>query len=446
MLFHIGTEPCPGLCYTQPVSSPGNKLKMAEGGYSEGILDFELDITNFVMGGQQEINQDNEVKVNSGKTDDNSSGSERKKDEKDSLLDHLTNQLEAFSVPKQHIEKQIIPPFDLERANRDLDAVKKEHMKLVDEKNALIQALKAGTDKVEVVIADTLELERSRDVLQGQVEATYAQVQVESAAIAELKEAGKKDLAESECLKEQSRLLNIELERNVMLEMKKESMIKILYSEVATKKVIVSNLLREKELNDEEAKMDEVMEEAEQFHEFQKEVTDEELALQRKIEEDLRVTKVQVIAMEQRNSDLNDTVLTKEKEIQSMTSRLKDVRALKEKQTKQLEELQSHFDKLGEQTALERNRKHRDLHTPEIEQMVNESREANTAKVNAITDISQLKDAMKDSNASHEGTLSLIRQHHSEILSDFDKQMQAVKRTKPKQAKKANAKKNNPKK
>ena len=278
------------------------------------------------------------------------------------------------------------------------------------------------------------------------MEATYAQVQVESAAIDELKEAAKKDLAESECLKEQSRLLNIELERNVMLEMKKESMIKILYSEVATKKVIVSNLLREKELNDEEAKMDEVMEEAEQVHEFQKEVTDEELALQRKIEEDLRVTKVQVIAMEQRNSDLNDTVLTKEREIQSMTSRLKDVRALKEKQTKQLEELQSHFDKLGEQTALERNRKHRDLHTPEIEQMVNESREVNTAKVNAITDISQLKDAMKDSNASHEGTLSLIRQHHSEILSDFDKQMQAVKRTKPKPAKKANAKKNNPKK
>merc|ERR1711892_1097202 len=418
------------------------KLKMAEGGYSEGILDFELDITNFVMGGQQEIDQDNKVKVDSGKTDDNSSGSERKKDEKESLLDHLTNQLEAFSVP----EKQIIPPFDLERANRDLDAVKKEHMKLVGEKNALIQALKAGTDKVEGVIADTLELERSRDVLQGQVEATYAQVQVESAAIDELKEAAKKDLAESECLKEQSRLLNIELERNVMLEMRKESMIKILYSEVATKKVIVSNLLREKELNDEEAKMDEVMEEAEQVHEFQKEVTDEELALQRKIEEDLRVTKVQVIAMEQRNSDLNDTVLTKEREIQSMTSRLKDVRALKEKQTKQLEELQSHFDKLGEQTALERNRKHRDLHTPEIEQMVNESREVNTAKVNAITDISQLKDAMKDSNASHEGTLSLIRQHHSEILSDFDKQMQAVKRTKPKPAKKSNAKKNNPKK
>ena len=123
---------------------------MAEGGYSEGILDFELDITNFVMGGQQEIDQDNKVKVNSGKTDDNSSGSERKKDEKESLLDHLTNQLEAFSVPVP--EKQIIPPFDLERANRDLDAVKKEHMKLVDEKNALIQALKAGTDKVEVNI------------------------------------------------------------------------------------------------------------------------------------------------------------------------------------------------------------------------------------------------------------------------------------------------------
>ena len=40
---------------------------------------------------------------------------------------------------------------------------------------------------------------------------------------------------------------------------------------------------------------------------------------------------------------------------------------------------------------------------------------------------------MKESNATQERALSLIRQHHDNVLSDFDKQMQAVERKKSNQ-------------
>ena len=58
--------------------------------------------------------------------------------------------------------------------------------------------------------------------------------------------------------------------------------------------------------------------------------------------------------MQKRNSDLTKTFLTKEREIQNMEYRLTDVNVLKDEQTKQLEELQSTLDRLGEETAIER--------------------------------------------------------------------------------------------
>ena len=136
--------------------------------------------------------------------------------------------------------------------------------------------------------------------------------------------------------------------------------------------------------------------------------------------------------------------MTKEKEIQNMSSRLKDVQAFKIKQNKQLEELQNCFEKLGEQTAIERN-KNRAHSTPDIEHIANDTKETESTKLDGMTDLSKLKDDMKESNVTHEGTLSLIRQHHTQVLSDFDKQIQAARRKKPKQETKSTAKKNNPK-
>ena len=185
--------------------------------------------------------------------------------------------------------------------------------------------------------------------------------------------------------------------------MQSESRNKVVYKaegfkETPTKLVkeencIVSNLFKDKEINDEGGKTLDAM--------------DLELETQHQMEDNLRMTRDHMIVLEKRNSDLIKTAFTKEKELQNMESSLTDVNALKDEQTKQLEELQSTLDRLGEETAIERNLKNRAL--LDIEQMVNESKE----KV-------------------HEGALYIIKHNHCAILSDFDKQMAEVKRTKPK--------------
>ena len=190
---------------------------------------------------------------------------------------------------------------------------------------------------------------------------------------------------------------------------------------------------------------DEVKKEAEDLYEVQQEIKDGALIIKHKLEEDLKLTKDTVSDMEKKNLELTENVLSKEKEIQNMRSRLKDVQALKIKQNKQLEELQSCFDKLGEQTAIERN-KNRASSTPDIELIANDTKETESTKIDGKIDLSTLKDDMKESNVTHEGALSLIKQHHNDVLSDFDKQMQAVKRKKPEQERKSTVRKSNPKK
>jgi hypothetical protein len=291
--------------------------------------------------------------------------------------------------------------------------------------------------------------------LQEQVKETYVRIKAENDAIEEIKQSGMKDLAEAESLKEQARILTCELDRCEQLKMERGETIKDLYSEVAYKKILVSNLQNDKKslsglMSEGEVLVthnsldDQVKEGTEQFSEAQREVTDGVKPIKHKIEDDLKFTKDKVSEMEKKNSELTKTVLTKEKEIQNMSSRLKDVQALKIKQNKQLEELQDCFDKLGEQTVIERN-KNRALSAPDIEQIVDNSKETESTKGDGMTDLSKLKDDIKESNDSHEGTLSLIRQHHTEVLSDFDKQIQAARRKKPKQESKSTEKKSNPK-
>ena len=95
------------------------------------------------------------------------------------------------------------------------------------------------------MISETERLERSRDDLQEQVKETYVRIKAENDAIEEIKESSKKDLAETKSLKEQARILAIELDRCEEIKMKREDTIKDLQSEAEYKKNLVSNLQRD---------------------------------------------------------------------------------------------------------------------------------------------------------------------------------------------------------
>ena len=123
-------------------------------------------------------------------------------------------------------------------------------------------------------------------------------------------------------------------------------------------------------------------------------------------------TRNAIFKMEKANSEMTENVMTKAKEIQDMTSRLKKEKELKMKRTKQLEEIQNSFDKLGD------------------------AKETESSNLDGIIDITKLKGDPDEYNFFHEETLSKIRQHHEDVLSDFERQLQAVKGKNPRPEKK----------
>ena len=192
-------------------------------------------------------------------------------------------------------------------------------------------------------MSKTARMENTRDDLRNQIKENNARIKAEDDAIEEIKQSGMKDLAEAESLKAQARILNCELDRCEQLKNERGETIKDLYSEVAYKKILISNLQNDKKsltglmiegevpVTD-NSLVDQVKEGTEHFSETQREIT-----IKDKIEDDLKFTRDKVSEMEKKNSELTKTLLTKDKEIQNMSSRLKDVQALKITQSKQLE-------------------------------------------------------------------------------------------------------------
>ena len=247
--------------------------------------------------------------------------------------------------------------------------------------------------------------------LQRQVNETNAKIKAENDVLEELKQSEKKSLAEREILKEQARTLNCQLERYEELKKKRDEMIKKVMNVQKEKEDLVGQTNNDEFLPD-HIIINEVKKEADHFCEIQGEIQDSVITLRHNIKDELKATRNAVFEMEKVNSEMTENVMTKAKEIQDMTSRLKKVKELKMKRTKQLEEIQNSFDKLGD------------------------AKETGSSNVDDIIDLTKLNDDPGEYDYSHEETLSKIRQHHEDVLSDFERQLQAVKGKNPRPEKK----------
>ena len=300
-----------------------------------------------------------------------------------------------------------------------MKAVEEAHDKLVAEKNELILTLESKTSMAKViqinfiyfsqnilqdVISKTESLENMNNDLQRQVNETNAKIKAENEALDELKQSEKKSLAENEILKEHARTLNCQLERYEELKKKRDEMIKKVMN-VQKEKEELSGLTNNDEFLPDHIIINEVKKEADHFCEIQGEIQDSVSTLRHNIKDELKATRNAVFEMEKVNSEMTESVMTKAKEIQDMTSRLKKVKELKMERTKQLEEIQNSFDKLDD--------------TKE------------NSNVDGIIDLTNLKDDLDELTVSHEEALSKIRQHHEDVLFDFERQLQAVKGKKP---------------
>ena len=134
---------------------------MAEGGYQRDIEELK-DVTKVIVGDQTEKRSDKDgaVQVKYPINNPQSSVSEPKKDERDSIFNHLSQELQvaAYETRADLCDKkndQIKsrshrPTFDLEIAAAELKVVQEAHRKLVAEKNALILALQSGRSMAKV--------------------------------------------------------------------------------------------------------------------------------------------------------------------------------------------------------------------------------------------------------------------------------------------------------
>ena len=106
---------------------------MAEGGYEEGILDFEEELSVDERTTKQEEENNEDVEVDT--------------DEEDKLLEQIKNLKIAVINAREDLK---LTDIDANRANSDFEvasaelaAVKKEHERLIAEKDSLLQAVQS---------------------------------------------------------------------------------------------------------------------------------------------------------------------------------------------------------------------------------------------------------------------------------------------------------------
>ena len=79
--------------------------------------------------------------------------SDAKRDNTEVLLDQLSDAFEAVSADKKKSDpNRYVSAADMEYANKELEAAKAAHRKLVEEKNALKEALNSRASKVQVCL------------------------------------------------------------------------------------------------------------------------------------------------------------------------------------------------------------------------------------------------------------------------------------------------------
>ena len=129
---------------------------MAEGGYEEGILEFD-DIANVNLGLDEAQNQGDEDKPNSDNTDGSVCGGKIEIDKNNATADVPNDQINAAQCEanngkeeSQNCEHNDIPDVDIERINAEISMVQEAHKRLLEEKNALLESLQSGTFMVQV--------------------------------------------------------------------------------------------------------------------------------------------------------------------------------------------------------------------------------------------------------------------------------------------------------
>merc|ERR1739846_58505 len=143
-------------------------------------------------------------------------------------------------------------------------------------------------------------------------------------------------------------------------------------------------------------------------------------------------------------SELEQIIQRKEKEIQSMASKIEDEQTLGGKFVKQIKELQNRLEELDEELSIERqNRakaeKTRSNLSRDIEDIGQKLEDAGNNTATQIelnkkreAELGKLKNELDEANIQHEGVLAALRQKHNNNMAELGDQIDSLNKMKAK--------------
>merc|ERR1712106_546077 len=291
----------------------------------------------------------------------------------------------------------------------------------------------------------------------------------EDETIRGIQQSGAKVTAEATELRDEIKNLEATIDKCEEDKMTKDSQIRTLGEEITHQGDMITKLGRDKKatgegkqkteediqamedkcnhLNKVKSKLEQSLDECEDSLEREKKTKGDVEKLKRKVEGDLKLTQEAAADLERINSELGQTYQRKEKEFSSVAAKIEDEQTLGGKYSKQVKELQSRFDELDEEVALERSNrgkaeKNRSLLSRDLEDLGTRLEEAGSNTSTQIelnkkreSELAKLKGDLVETNIAHEGTLAALRQKHNHSMADLGEQIDAISKNKVKSEK-----------
>merc|ERR1712158_137225 len=166
--------------------------------------------------------------------------------------------------------------------------------------------------------------------------------------------------------------------------------------------------------------------------------------MKRKVEGDLKLTQEAVADLERVRSELQQTMMRKEKELSSVGAKIEDEHTLGSKYTKQIKELQGRIDELDEELVIERQarakaEKNRAILSRDIEDLSGRLEEAGSNTGTQIelnkkreAELAKLKGELEEANIQHEGTLAALRSKHNNTMAEMGENIDGLNKMKAK--------------
>merc|ERR1712106_759424 len=367
---------------------------------------------------------------------------------------------------KEYEDKIALAEANIDKAIAECDAVVVVHERLCGEKQELTLALSSGGSAVQDIIDKTNRLEGQKNDLQKQVDDTKLRVKNEEDLINGINRAGIKVSADANRLREEIKTLESGCEKAEEDKSTKDNQIRTLKEEIAHQEELIGKLGKEKKgagegrqkteediqamedrcnhLGKVKGKLEQSLDECEDALEREKKSKGDVEKLKRKVGGDLKLTQEAVADMERVKSELQQTVMRKEKELGSVGAKIEDEHTLGSKYGKQIKELQGRIDELDEELVIERQsrakaEKNRTILSRDIEDLGGRLEEAGSNTSTQIelnkkreNELTKLKGELEENNISHEGTLAALRSKHNNTMGDMGEQIDSLNKSKAK--------------